>query len=311
MLGVAAFVALFVPASEAGAGCVPVQITIEPATIADDWQAAIVELTDQTRRPGTPWSCTGGALFLRLQDNDPAVLRFRDADGRKAERHIPSASALVATAEALLARPSPREVSPHSPPAVDEVERALERPSFDEDAHRVTARSRGEARYIVDATAGVRFSGPDAALWFAPGLRATVPLETWSVGVWIRYAVPHVFQQVPADFSMYQVNLGFSGGRQLLSAPIDLRVAFNPSFSVVAMDADRTDHEASGDKIDFYLGAALSAAIPFSRTWRGVVVLDAELVPAAIRAERRIDPSFPALPAYELGLAFGVELVAR
>ena len=311
-LGVAVVVAVLVAAREARAGCVPVQITTDPASLADDWQAAIVELTEQTRRPGTPWSCTGGALLLRFDGDNHAVLRFRDLEGRTPERRIPSPSALVATAEALLARPSPHEASPRSPLPVAEIARALERPPPDDDsARRVAARPQGEPRYIVDATVGIRFSGPDAALWLAPELRATVPLDAWSVGVWIRYGLPRVFQTVPPDFSMYQVNLGFSAGRQLLSAPIDLRVAFNPSFSVVAMDGDAPDHETSGVKIDFYLGAGLSAALPFSPVWRGVVVLDAEMVPAAIRAERYIDPAFPALPAYQLGLAFGVELVAR
>jgi hypothetical protein len=312
-LGVAAFLAVFVAAQGARAGCPVVRIATERAPLAPDWQAAVVDLIEQTRRPGTPWSCAGGALLLRFDDDDRAVLRFRDLDGNSVERHIPSPSALVATAEALLARPAPHEASPPaSTPPVDEIERALERPPPDDDsAHRIPARPRGEPRYIVDATVGVRFSGPDAALWIAPELRATVPLDAWSVGVWIRYGIPHVFQVIPPDFAMSQVNLGFSGGRQLLSAPIDLRVAFNPSFSVISMDGDPAAREVSGAKIDFYLGAGLSAAIPFSPVWRGVVVLDAELAPAAIRAERRIDPSFPALPAYELGLAFGVELVAR
>ena len=311
-LGVAVFAAVIIGARGARAGCALVQITTEPAALADDWRAAIVELIEQTRRQGTPWSCAGGALFLRLDGDDRAVLRFRDLEGHAVERHIPSPGALVATAEALLARPPQQEASPRSSPADAGVERAHERPPpADDDARRVSARPRREPRYIVDGTVGIRFSGPEAALWLAPALRATVPLEAWSAGVWARYGLPYVFQEVPPDFSMVQVNLGFSGGRQLLSVPIDLRVAFNPSFSVISMDADPPDHEASGAKIDLYLGAGLSAAIPFSPVWRGVVVLDAEMVPAAIRAERRLDPSFPALPAYEIGLAFGVELVAR
>lgn len=33
--------------------------------------------------------------------------------------------------------------------------------------------------------------------------------------------------------------------------------------------------------------------------------------PTGIRAERRIDPMLPTLPTYEVGAAFGVELVSR
>jgi hypothetical protein len=287
-----------------------VEISTEPASLTADWQSAIADVVEQTRRAGMPWSCAGGALLVRVEDESRAVLRFRDPEGHEVERHVPSPRALVATAEALLARAAPREAAP--PPPVDEIEQALERPPPDREAARpLAAAPTREPRYIVDATVGIRFSGPVAALWFAPELRATVPLEAWSVGVWARYGLPHLFGPLPADFSMSQVNVGFSAGRQLLSAPVDLRVTLNPSLSVVAMDADVNDNEASGAKIDFYLGAGLAAAIPFSPIWRGVVALDAELVPAAIRAERRIDPALPALPAYEVGASFGVELVAR
>jgi hypothetical protein len=320
-LGAVAFVTIVVATGAARAGCALVQITTEPATLAGDWQKAILAVVEQTARTGMPWSCAGGALLLRVEDDDRAVLRFRDPEGHEVERHVPSPRALVATAEALLARALPHEAPP---PAVDEIESAAERPPSSDDAALVRperperparparpVRPRGEPRYIVDATMGIRFSGPRAALWFAPALRATVPFDAWSVGVWARYGLPHVFGPLPTDFSMSQVNVGFSAGRQLLSTPIDLRVALTPSLSVVAMDADLDDNEVSGAKIDFYLGAAVSAAIPFSPIWRGVVVLDAEMVPAAIRAERRIDPVLPVLPAYEIGAAFGVELVAR
>jgi hypothetical protein len=309
-LGAVAFAAIVVGPGAARGACALVQIRAEPASLAADWQSAILDVVEQTKRTGMPWSCAGGALLVRVEDDNRAVLRFRDPEGHEVERHVPSPRALVATAEALLARVIPREAPP--PPPIDEVEQALERPPPDREVARpLAAPPRLEPRYIVGATVGIRFSGPVAALWFAPELRATVPLEAWSVGVWARYGLPYVFAPLPTDFSMSQVNVGFSAGRQLLSAPVDVRVCLNPSLSVVAMDADVNDNEVSGAKIDFYLGAGLSAAIPFSRVWRGVVALDAEMVPAAIRAERRIDPALPVLPAYEVGAAFGVELVAR
>lgn len=318
MLGAAVFAALLVATGVATAGaraeCPSVQITTEPAELAGDWQTAVLDLVQQTRRAGMPWSCARGALLVHLEDGDRAVLRFRDEDGNEVQRHVPSRQALVPTAEALLAsasaRPKPREAPPQPP--VDQAELARERPPPDPDATLLLkARKRGAPRYIVDATLGVRFSGPAAALLFAPELRGTVPFEAWSVGAWVRYGLPYVFDPVPKDFSMSQVNLGLAAGRQLLSTPVDLRVAFNPSISVVWMDADLIDHEASGAKTDLYLGAGLSAAIPFTESWRGVVVVDAEMVPAAIRAERRADPLLPPFPAYEIGAAFGVQLVAR
>lgn len=309
-IGAAVFAAVVVATEIARAGCSLVQIRTEPAVLAGDWQAAIVDLIEQTQRAGAPWSCAGGALLVRLDGDERALLRFRDPMGREVERHVPSPRALVATAEALLASSGPRAAPPPAP--VDDVERALERPRFDDHAARgITAPSRQEPRYIVDATVGIRFSGPSAALWLAPTLRATVPFDAWSVGVWVRAGVPYVFEVVPPSFVMSQMNLGLSAGRTLLSAPVEIRIALNPSLSVVTMDADAADHEASGAKVDFFLGAGLSGAIPFSPRWRGVLVVDAELAPAAIRAERRFDPVLPVLPAYEVGAAFGVELVAR
>lgn len=286
------------------------RITTEPAELADDWQAAVLELRQQTARAGMPWSCTGGALLVRLEGADRAVVRFRDGEGREVQRHVPSSRSLVPTAEAVLASAAPREKAP--PPVIDKVELALEQPPPDPEVESPrAARLRREPRYILDATMGARFSGPAPVVWFAPELRATVPFEAWSGGVWVRYGLPHVLDEVPKGFSMTQVNLGLSAGRQLLSAPVDLHVTFNPSLSVIAMDGDLPDYDASGAKIDLYLGAALRSAIPFTEHWRGVVVVDAEMVPASIRAERRIDPGLPALPAYELGLSLGVELVAR
>ena len=309
-VGVAVFTAIVIATEVARATCSLVQIRTEPVVLAEDWQAAVVSLMEQTQRAGMPWSCAGGALLVRLDDTDRAVLRFRDPEGREVERHVPSPRSLVATAEALLARSSLRRAP--QPPAVDEAERALERPTFDDEAaHRSTAPARPEPRVFVDGTLGIRFSGPSAALWFASELRATMPFAAWSVGLWVRYGLPYVFDIVPPGFTMSQANLGFSAGRLLLTAPVEIRVALNPSLSVVTMDADPGDHEASGAKVDFYLGASLGGAIPFSPRWRGVVVLDAELVPAGIRAERRIDPALPALPTYEVGAAFGVELVTR
>ncbi len=306
--GAAVFAAIVIAPEAARAACSLVQIRTEPAVLAGDWQAAVVDLIEQTQRTGMPWSCAGGALLVRLDGDERALLRFRDPTGREVERHVPSSRALVATAEALLASSAPRE----APPApVDEAERALERPTFDDHAARGITPLQQEPRYIVDATVGIRFSGPSAALWVAPTLRATVPFEAWSVGVWVRAGVPYVFELVPPSFMMSQVNLGLSAGCTLLSAPVEIRIGLNPSLSVVTMDADAIDHEASGAKVDFFLGAGLSGAIPFSPRWRGVVIVDAEMAPAGVRAARRLDPLLPVLPAYEVGAAFGVELVAR
>jgi hypothetical protein len=129
--GVVAFIAAFIATAVARAACPLVQIRTEPVVLAGEWQAAVVRLMEQTQRAGMPWSCVGGALLVRLDGEDRAVLRFRDPAGREVERHVPSRRSLVATAEALLASTSPRGVP--QPPAVnhaDEAEQALERPTF-------------------------------------------------------------------------------------------------------------------------------------------------------------------------------------
>lgn len=284
------------------------RITTEPEELPDVWQTAVLELVYQTQRAGMPWSCSGGSLLVHLEDEEHAVLRFHDGEQRLVQRHVPSPRSLVPTAEALLASAAPRETLP--PPPIAEIERAPLRPPPDL-ALTVPALPPREPRYLLDAMVGFRFSGPSPTLWLAPELRATIPFEAWSGGVWVRYGLPYILDIVPKYFTMAQVNIGLSAGRQIISAPVDLRVAFNPSLSVVTMDADIDHQEASGAKIDLYLGLSLSASIPFTPTWRGVLVLDAEVVPAAIRAERRIDSQLPALPAYELGAALGVELVTR
>ena len=158
---------------------------------------------------------------------------------------------------------------------------------------------------------GVRFSEPTRAVWFAPELRATIPMNDWSLGFWLRYGLPYTLDPVPKDFSMSQANLGIAAGRQLLTSPLALRLTVDPSIALISMEGDGADDHASGAKIEFQIGLGLLAALPITSTWRGVLRLDGELSPAGLGRERRIDPLLPPLPIAQIGAALGIEAVVR
>ncbi|MEO5728223.1 MAG: hypothetical protein ABI134_31735, partial [Byssovorax sp.] len=302
--------ATLVATDHARAACVPVQITTEPEAISEEWQSAVEELKREVTLEGMPWSCAGGALGIVLDEGGRrATLRFRNRAGREAIRHVPSSRELASTAEALLATTAPapppaaRERATTAPGALDSRVKPAVDPAPRAPQH--------EPRFLATAMGGVRFSGPTRALWFAPELRATIPVDAWSVGIWFRYALPYTLVPVPKEFSMSQANLGFAAGRRLLSSPIEARLTVDPSIAVVSMEGDVGEDEASGTMIDFQIGLGLSAALPITSTWRAVVRLDGELSPSGLGAERRIDPVLPPLPVFQLGASIGVEAVVR
>jgi hypothetical protein len=312
-LTAAAFVAALIAPGRARAACEPARITIEPAAPSEEWQPAVEELRRALAREGMPWSCVGGAVALHLdEEGRPAAVRFRDPAGREEKRHVPSPRELVSTTEALLSRTTPAELSSTAPatPPISAAPAALDPRSAPALAASRPALPR-EPRFLASVMAGIRYGGPPRAVWFAPELRATIPVDAWSAGLWLRYAIPYTFDAVLPDFSMSQVNLGFAGGRRLLDSPLEVRLTVDPSIAVISMEGGSGENLASGAKIDFQIGLGLSAALPITTTWRGVIRLDGGISPESLGKERRIDPSLPPLPAYQIGASIGVEALVR
>ncbi len=229
------------------------QITAEPEALSEEWQSAVDELRREVKREGMPWSCAGGALEVALDEpGRRAALRFRSSAGREVERHVPSPRELVSTAEALLARTTPARLPRRRRPRRNHRQYPSPRAHL-RSSRRPPAHPR-EPRFLAAVMGGLRFSAPTRAVWFAPELRATIPVEAWSVGFWLRYALPFTLDAVPKDFSMSQANLGLAAGRQLLASPVEVRLTVDPSIAVISMEGDGTDGHASGAQIDFQIG---------------------------------------------------------
>ncbi|APR78571.1 Hypothetical protein A7982_03918 [Minicystis rosea] len=88
-------------------------------------------------------------------------------------------------------------------------------------------------------------------------------------------------------------------------------MAFDPSIGIVSMEARQQGSEAEGAKVDARVALGLRATLHWSRTWRGVLGIDGEVAPASAIGARRIDPVLPPLPAYSVGLTFGVDVAIR
>jgi hypothetical protein len=286
------------------APCEPARLVVEGPALPEEWRRAAADLTAVLGEEGHLWSCAAGDLKLAVSaDHAGATLLRRDPRGGEAARHVPSPGDLVATAEALLARfalPTLAEPPPAPPPAVSPP------------APAPTAPAPRPPRLVVEALVGARGSGTLRALWGAGTLRIAVPLDAWSVGAWVRYGLPYVFDRTPVDFSMSDFGSGLSVGRRLLAAgPMELHVTFDPSIGFVSMEGGTESNLAQGAKLDARLGLGARGTLRFTRMWHGVVALDGEIAPASAAKARHIDPALPPLPAYSLGASVGVSAVFR
>ena len=165
-------------------------------------------------------------------------------------------------------------------------------------------------RIYLDALLSSRYAGPASALWGGGLFRATLPIEAWSAGVWVRFDAPAwALTHVPAHFSMSEVAIGLSVNRRIFAEPFELRVGFEPSVAVISMEGGPEQDHEEGGKVDARLGLALRGIWPISRSWRFLGSLDGEFAPAALggtSSHRRIDPDLPPAPAYTLGVSLGV-----
>jgi hypothetical protein len=229
--------------------------------------------------------------------------------------------------EALLARPLDRQATsqpapqampatvsfaPADPPVT--VTPAPLETGADRSPHRLSAGS-AEPRLLLDVLGSARYSG-GPVVWVGGALRAALPFDDWSVGIWGRFeAAVAELMPMPTDFVMTSGSVGLSAGRRLLARPFELTAAFDPSLAIVSMDGgkDVPGLSATGAKADLRLGARLQGAVPFGPRWRGLFAMDGEIAPISLASEkhRMIDPRLPPIPTFTLGASLGGEFALR
>jgi hypothetical protein len=299
---------LVAPARATAAACDPARIVLTGAPSAA-WRAAYDELVAAAAAEGHLWSCAGGDLTIDVDGREGATVRRRDAQGRTAVRRVAGAEDLVTAAEALLAASALSEVTreravAHEPAVAPPVRD--ERPASPV-LVRLVRGVEHEPRLLTDVLLGVRYGGALRSVWGAGTLALAVPIDAWSVGAWVRYAIPYVVDPKPPDFSMSDAAFGLSVGRQIVrSGVLELSGVFSPSLGFVSMQGFDEPNLAQGSLLDARLGLALRAVFRWTRRWRGVATLDGEVAPMDAVKARYIDPMLPPLPVWSLGASFGL-----
>jgi hypothetical protein len=297
--------------------CAPARVTSDVAALPEAWRRALDALVQASAREGLPWSCGGARLALALPGPGvPAKLTVAMDGWPVLERDVESPEDLLPAGEALLTRPAARRAPPDPAP----LDPAPPAPAVAEAPRPVFARPPPvpyvEPRLLVDMLVYTRYSGGVRAFWMGGELRATVPIEGWSVGIWGRYEFAvAALQTVPYDFSVQSGSIGVAAGRRILPRPIELWAMLEPSVAIVTMDGgvDGTPQAANGAKGDVRIGARIQAAIWLGPRWRGLLALDGEVSPWTLASEthRLIDPKLPQIPSFSLGASFGGELAIR
>jgi hypothetical protein len=289
--------------------CVPARIAPEAAAPPAAWQKALEDLAASTAREGLPWSCPGGAISLALDpDGARGLLIARDPRGRETSRPVESPADVGPTGKALLAGTAAPPAPPSAPPAPPPPPARKEPP-----LRPAAPASRSDPRLLLWAAVGPRYSGPSPMGWLSGSVRAAVPIQRWSIGLWARADLP-VAQpaSLPAGFEASGVSVGLSGARSFQAGPVELTAMLDPSLAVVSMEAtlDESKPHPEGSAVDFRVGSVLAASLHLASLFRGALLLDGEIAPSAF-GTKPIAPGFPSIPGYTLGMSLAVEAVVR
>jgi hypothetical protein len=318
--------------------CAPAHVTSDVTSLPEAWRRALDALVETSAREGLPWSCSSARVALSPPGGGAPARLTIAMDGWPAmERDVERPEDLVPAGEALLTRPPGRRApapAPATPPTSAAPPALAPAPAPAPAAapppalapapleaprlilHRPPPVPYIEPRLLVDTLVYSRYSGGMRAFWMGAELRATVPIEGWSVGIWGRYELAVAdLQSVPYDFSVSSGSIGVSVGRRIIPRPIDLWAMLEPSVAIVSMDGglDGSPQDASGAKGDVRVGARLQGSIWFGPRWRGLLALDGEVSPWTLASEkhRLIDPRLPQMPSFTLGASFGGEIAIR
>jgi hypothetical protein len=109
-----------------------------------------------------------------------------------------------------------------------------------------------------------------------------------------------------SEFEMDTVGVGVSVARRLSTNFATFDIGISPRLLVETQSIHpQFNREDADAQTDVRLGAFTHAALGH-RTLRPFVELDAELSPARIRRDIRIEPELPVLPSWSAGLGVGV-----
>lgn len=257
------------------------------------------------------------SVRIEVQPEGNALLTFTTTDGRIAVRLLHSPSDIPPTLEALLVTlpvetpieaPSPStKVSPNPLPSKQPA--AHDQP----DQPAVSAPARSPHRMFFEAFSGARFGF--GAGYFAPalGLRATMQLVRWEIGVrgeWNPLYVPLV-DSAPPGYSMYSFQANLFLGRR------DVRrfgaFQYGAMMGIAAIQEEADADPATKGKVDIgafqpRIGGYGGVVIPREGKIRLNIGLFGDFALWGLRAKGTVVKNLPALPRLGLGLTIGMEV---
>ncbi len=280
--------------------CDPVRVATTPESLPEAWRGALADMVAATRRPGTPWSCSAGAITVTVGPSGSATLRLEESGRPAVDRPIAAPAELVPTAEALLAVPAPPPPAAPPPRTTAPAPRAAPPPS--------TPAPPPPPRLLIDTLFALRYATPSPGPWLGGELRGSLLFGAWSIGLGARYDMLLAFARNDSMHdTMSEVAVGLSAGRRLITTPIELYVTLDPRIAVVVFEAQTTTDRTAGARVDGRIGTGLRAAHRITDSARWVVAIDAELTPSALAGEHHADDPTHALPAFGMGLGVGLE----
>lgn len=284
-------------------GCEDVRIHVDGA-ISPRWSDAIARACSELAGV----KGTDASARVRITPDDEGVtIAVTLADGRSASRRLQSPDHLRSTLEALLALP-PTSIAAAPVRATEATTAPLADTGWPPaDEPWPSAKSTAERSLGIDA--GGALGGRVAAqgyVSFAPSGFAELRVGPWLFGGLFRWeAIGKKSAPLVDTFEMTSLAAALFVGRRVPLGFLAIDVGISPRIVVDSQTWETSTGEHDVSSTDIRLGS-LGRLLLGRGAVRGLVELDAEISPARLRREVKLDPLLPPLPSWNAGLSAGL-----
>lgn len=283
--------------AQPGTACADDRLRVE-GSLAVRWLEPVVALCESW---GSLPDVDPSARLRVVAADDDVIVEVTLRDGRSTLRRVRVPGDLPQTVEALVA----------IPPVIPGIEQAA--PVAAAPAPAVTpvavpdAAPAGRMTLELGASVVARVTGPTQYVSIGASGYAGLRTGPWLLALTGRYdGYQTVTDDRPRDFEMTTLGGGFSLMRELAAFE---HSAFELGLTTWLLGETQAytpdDVELAYSSFDVRLGATTRWVLG-DRPLRYFVGFDAELSPARMRHELRVEPGLPALPGWSVGLAIGV-----
>ncbi len=283
----------------AASPCVAAVAVPEVAALPDVWRVAVARLVQSTAVPGHPWSCSGGTIGLRLEQERATLVVARRGEPA-VERALSHVDDLVPLGQALLSLPSD-VVPPAESVAVPAPQPAVSMAA--PPARVVTAPAKD--RVVVGATLAARLAGGANAVLLGGGILAAKPLGQWLPSVQLR---AHTALE-GRSAGLHEFALMAGHARVFAWPVVALRTGLQLSGVVLQRNMPRPARDEV--RVDLRVGAVAAVVVAVRQPVRLVVGVEADWAPGRAPQGPASGPAgdrkLP-FPFYTAGATVGVEV---